>query len=213
MRPALAAAALAIAGCAVDDERAITARPEPIVIDTFENGSLIPDDPRFNRWGSVVYNTDLATREYRVTGPGFDSAFSLMLTWEFSDPPDGIFNYPDALIRTQALGAIDVTAHESLTFAYRYEAAGACRPLTVLRVSLGCSELVTAFQTLVPIDSTWRVASLPFTDFAEPDWGITGASWQDCLSRVDEYQFISSYGLADGECAAGTLWLDDIAIR
>jgi hypothetical protein len=212
MRTALAAAALAAAACAVDD-RVITARPEPIVIDTFEDGSLIPNDPRFNRWGSVVYNTDLATREYRVTEPGFNSAFALTLTWEFSDPPDGIPNYPDALIRTQALGAIDVTAHQSFKFAYRYEAAGACRPLTVMRLNLVCSELTTAFQMLVPIDSTWREADLPFTDFAEPNWAITGASWQDCLSRVDEYQFISSYGLADGECAAGTLWLDDIAIR
>jgi hypothetical protein len=205
---------MAILGCGVD-ERAITARPSPIMIDTFEDDSLIPNDPRFNRWGSVVFGTDLATREYKVTGPGFDSDWSLQLSWEFSDPPDGSPNYPDALIRTQALGSVDLTHYETFSFAQRYQPGTdtSCPALKFMRVSLGCSELGVGFHTILAIASDWTVASLPLAEFAEPTWAFTGTSWQDCLSEIDEIDFVTWYGLADGECASGTLWLDDIVIR
>jgi hypothetical protein len=205
-------ALVAVAGaCAVDD-RDVTARPEPIVIDTFEDGTMQPTDARFNRWASTVFNTDIGDRQYRVTSPGHDSDFALMLSWDVTDMPNGVQEYPGALIRTQALGSIDLTRYTTLSFSFRVD-QGPYAPLPSINIGITCYELRTEVGIAQIVESGWQTVDLPLQSFVEPTWNFTGIKLADCLSRADEFLFGSTYNLKDGERAAATLLLDDITFR
>jgi len=209
----LPAVVLAVAngGCAVDD-RDINVRPEPILIATFEDGTLQPNDARFNRWASTIYNTEIGDRVYRVTSPGRDSGFALELTWDVTDTPNGVMEYPGALIRTQALGSIDLTRYTTFSFSF-HVVQGPYVPVESIQVSIGCDELRTAVILAQPVGSEWQSVDLPLQAFVEPVWSLTGVDLEDCLSRADQFGFGTTYNLHDGERAAATLLLDDILFR
>ena len=209
----LPAVVLAVAngGCAVDD-RDINVRPEPILIATFEDGTLQPNDARFNRWASTVYNTEIGDRVYRVTSPGRDSGFALELTWDITDPPNGTPDFPGALIRTQALGSIDLTRYTTLSFSFRVD-EGPYTPLQSIGIAIHCYERRTEVDIAQPVGSGWQTIDLALADFVEPTWNFTGVERADCLSRADELDVVSGYNLNDGERAAATLLLDDIMFR
>ena len=52
------------------------------------------------------------------------------------------------------------------------------------------------------------------TDCADlQDAGETPAIKEDCLRQVNKIAFVFAVSLSDGDCASGTLWLDDVALR
>jgi hypothetical protein len=57
VRTALALGLLAASGCGFD-ERVIEVRPDPLIVDTFEDGDVYPTDRRFRKWESALYGTD-----------------------------------------------------------------------------------------------------------------------------------------------------------
>ena len=207
----LAVAACLCAGCAVDG-RDVATRPEPILVDAFEDGTLVPTDTRFNRWASTVFNTDIGDRQYGVASPGRDSGFAMELSWDVTDHPDGVRDYPGALIRTQALGSIDLTGYQTFSFAFRV-AQGSGARLESINIGISCYELGTSFGIAQPVGPDWQTVDLPLQSFVEPVWNLTGSKREDCLSRADEFGFATSYNLEDGAQSAGTLFIDDVMLR
>jgi hypothetical protein len=203
---ALAVCLLAAAsGCALD-ERVIDVRPDPLVIDTFEDMNLMPSDSRFRQWESAVYGTDFGTRTVYVTGPGYASSWCLREDWEIDDPPDGVPTYPGMVLRIQAPGSVDLSGFRTLAFDHRYSHEGSCKAHVFFTVSMSCGELNSGVGVARSTATDWTIEKIPMAEFAEftPDFPI-----DHCLKLIDEIDFFFAPGLDDGQCSSGSFFLDD----
>jgi len=202
----LACALLAAAACGVD-ERLIDVRPDPLLIDTFEDGDLYSPDPRFRKWEG--YTGD-GTRTYYVSSPGFDSDHCLRSDWQYMDPVDGAVGQAQLLVRIQALASLDLTMFTRFTFARLYRNDAGCALVTSLRVQFVCYELDSMVLTTVPITGDWTDDSLVMASLAE----TRGSSREACLRVVDEIDIWAPADLsADGQCVSGSLLIDDVGFE
>jgi len=205
-RRALAWAALAAAACAVD-ERTIETRPDPLLVDTFEDGDLYSPDPRFRKWESIAQATGDSTRTYFVTSPGFDSNYCLEDDWQVVDPVDGVNGQAQLLVRIQALASLDLTMFTRFTFARLYRNHPGCAPVSSLRVQFVCYELDSLVLTSVPITGAWTDDPLVMANVG----GSRNASRDACLRVVDEIDIWAPADVsADGQCVSGSLLIDDV---
>ena len=139
------------------------------------------------------------------------------------DTPNGHPDYPGVGVRTLVNGSIDLSAYSRIVFGLKYAPtpsgdvfpdASACAPVPALTVSIGCSEHNTSFRKNVPMTADWTTVTAAFADFREPSYlPATGTTFADCLKVVDAIDFQAQVDLADGQCAAGGLVLDDISVR
>jgi hypothetical protein len=209
--PALAASLLlaAASGCALD-ERVIEVRPNPLVVDTFEDMNLMPADPRFRRWESAIYGTDFGMRTVYVTGPGYASGGCLREDWEIDDPPDGMRNYPGMVLRIQALGSIDLGGFGYLSFEHLYGHEGSCKSHRSFTISLACNELNSSLSVGRLTVTTWTKEKIPVAELAE---SVPEIPTSECLKVIDEIDMFFNPVLDDGECSSGSFLIDDFGFE
>jgi hypothetical protein len=188
----------------------------PLVIDNFDDLNTQPADTRFRRWEYTLYNTDtdIQTAHFGAYQPGYAGAGCLRFEWRIGDTVDGMVSYPGALIRTQALGSIDVSNLERFTFAYQYQHDGGCEPAGTLSVTLGCSELNASIGVDLFLAPTgWTAVSVPLGELQEASYNAQGIKPADCLKVVDEIDFTNGNPLGDGDCLSGTFMVDEVVIQ
>ena len=113
-----------------------------------------------------------------------------------------------------ATGFVDLTGYDRIIFAQKYEHTGSCKAVDNLTVSIGCNEFSTSFEISVPLSSTWTTTSLSFSTFMEPTYRApSGHTIAECLALADAVTFQAQVDLTDGDCASGSLSLDNIEIR
>lgn len=187
----------------------------PLVVDDFEDGDSLPRDERFAVWQHYSWSPAGQNVYSWVEAPGDDSNASMHLRWELQDVADGVTMYTGGGLRTIASNAIvDLSRYSRVVLSHRFEASGSCKPVLAFQVALGCPELETAYVLRVPVSPSWITVSLPFADFAIPDY-ITdrGLSMAACLAVADGISFGIGSDLVDGECSTGVLSLDSISFR
>jgi hypothetical protein len=217
------------AACSIDDRMLTVAdgasggigSPPPstdVVIDTFEHGTVtdrtvVPDDPRFFGW--KVESLDAATQSRDdgqlsiVDAGGYDGR-ALQLAWQVRDVPDGMANHPGVSLELSLLTSIDLSAFSSIVFAHRYAHEGACQPVPLVTVAISCPN-DGVFETFASLSPAWTATTVPLADLQEA--GLKTISRDDCLRQVYTIAFNLEVSLSDGDCASGTLWLDDVALR
>jgi hypothetical protein len=200
-------------GCMALDERELAVKPESIALNSFEDMTTQPLDPRFDAWVYSTYSSDLYTIDNRVVTPGFNSNWCSRLSWSITEPPNGTPEFPGVVLRSQIRNKIDLRSYSRFVFTHRYEDPGGCQPLGELRVNIWCSSLDTGFEkkTLVALD--WQTSVFDLSSFSEIWYQAKGIKLEDCLAVADEIQFVAQKNLGDGECNAGMLFLDDLSIR
>lgn len=204
------------------------ARVAALYVDDFEDFDGLPRSGLFAAWQRFSYNPPSEPVALGISEPGLDSNASLRLDWYVRDKPDGLLDYPGAGVRTLAANDyVDLSMHTHLLLAHRHEAtpssklqpatsdAGVptCRSVTRLVAYIPCRQHATQVEAAIPLSESWQTASLPLSDFTIPSWLPSEASVQDCLSAADALVFRAQAELADGECSAGSLWLDSISLR
>jgi hypothetical protein len=193
------------------------AAPEAILLGNFEDDIALPQDSRFGNYEYYSYNPsapDLPVGAFVNSPlvPGYDSNFALGLNWEVIDVPDGVPNYPGVGVETLVkTGFVDLSGYNRIVFAQQYQHSGSCKAVQILTVSIGCGELNTSYQGTVAVSPTWTTSSLAFSTFVEP--APSGHSLAECLALADGVIFDAPANLADGDCASGSLALDNIEIR
>jgi hypothetical protein len=213
-------AGLLAPACSVDD-RAITVttgtgginNPPPstdVVIATFESGTLAPDDPRFSTWKVEVDNrTQGPNGQLSIVEPDGRSGHALQLVWEVHDVADGQPNNVGVLLVSSLITNIDLSAYSSIVFAHRYEHQGPCQQVPLVTFVASCNGTVETFASLSP---AWTATTIPFADL-QPGAFDPAANREDCLRQVNEIDLRLQVSVSDGDCASGTLWLDDVALR
>ena len=213
-----------LAACGLDDRLLLVADAagsdgaagvHQLLLGTFEQGTLLPDDPRFERWefGAVPPGGEAGSGTFAaeaIVAPGYRSAHAVQLDWQVTDTADGQPNYPGVLLST-GTGSIDLSGYARLVFAQRYQHQGSCRAVPLLTVMLVCRELKSAFLSFAGMSSDWTPESVDFGNLQEAT-GV-GVLREICLKQIDHVYFSALVSLADGECASGTLSLDEIAIQ
>jgi hypothetical protein len=190
-----------------------------ILLGDFENHTARPQDTRFANYQYYAYNPNSplpagAFVNSPLVAPGYNSNYGLGLNWEVIDVKDNASNYPGVGVRTLATGFVDLSGYDRIVFAHQYTHTGACQAVQMLSVHIGCDELHTSFETSFPVSATWTVRSIPFSTFTEPTYvAPTGHTVAECLALTQTVYFQAQVDLADGDCASGSLSLDNIEIR
>jgi hypothetical protein len=139
----------------------------------------------------------------------------LGLNWEVIDVPDGTPNYPGVGVRTVVnTGFVDLSGYDRIVFAQQYLHSGSCQALQTLTIVIACDELNTSYVGAIPVSSTWTNSSLAFSSLAEPTFvPPSGHTLAECLAVANRVDFQAQANLVDGDCASGSLALDNIEIR
>ena len=203
----LVAPSLWTPGCSVDNR--MISSPAPIVIDTFEDGTAHPLDPRFSPWeyGPVDTYGDVSAP---MVQPGYQSNWALALDYQLTDPLDGVLSYPFVVEFTQASGGIDLSQYDQVSFAFYYQHTGDCLAAQTFGLKLECGSLGESFIVQVPVSPTWTAVELRLDDFGS---GAADGSWEDCIKVIDALTFAIVPPVGDGQCASGNLVFDDVIIR
>jgi hypothetical protein len=217
---ALLGALACLSGCKLDDRTLLVIDGSPesnlIVLDTFDDGSLRPDDPRFDDWQFITKNPDTnlppgAFATARIVTPGYHGGSALELDWEVVDVADGQPNYPGVTLFTRAVEPIDLSGLSGIVFADKYAHAGSCQAVPLLTVVVDCALYQTSFETFAGMPPDWTTTTIAFANLQEA--AATGVERDLCLKKVDAIAFHAQVNLADGDCASGTLSLDDVALE
>jgi len=190
-----------------------------ILLGDFENHTAKPQDSRFANYPYYAYNPNSplpagAFVNSPLVAPGYNSNYGLGLNWEVIDVKDNAPNYPGVGVRTLATGFVDLSGYDRIVFAHQYTHTGTCQAVQMLSVHIGCDELHTSFESSFPVSATWTVTSIPFSAFAEPTYvPPTGHTVAECLALTQTVYFQAQVDLTDGDCASGSLSLDNIEIR
>jgi hypothetical protein len=190
-----------------------------ILLGNFENDTAVPPDLRFNPYQYYAYNPSYPPPGAFVTSPlvspGYDSNFALGLNWKVIDPLDGVPNYPGVGVRTVVgTGFVDLSGYDRIVFAQLYQHTDSCKALQSLSVVIGCDELNTSYVGAVAPAPTWTTSTLAFKGFVEQSYTPpSGYSLAQCLAVANRVDFQANNNLADGDCASGSLSLDNIEIR
>jgi len=190
-----------------------------ILLGDFENHTARPQDTRFANYQFYAYNPNSplpagAFVNSPLVAPGYNSNYGLGLNWEVIDVKDNAPNYPGVGVRTLATGFVDLSGYDRIVFAHQYTHTGTCQAVQTLSVHIGCDELHTSFEKSFPVSATWTITSIPFSTFAEPTYvAPTGHTVWECLALTQTVYFQAQVDLTDGDCASGSLSLDNIEIR
>lgn len=190
-----------------------------ILLGDFENHTGKPQDTRFANYQFYAYNPNSplpagAFVNSPLVAPGYNSNYGLGLNWEVIDVRDGVPNYPGVGVRTLATGFVDLSGYDRIVFAHQYTHTGTCQAVQMLSVHIGCDELHTSFESSFPVSATWTITSIPFSSFAEPSYmPPSGHTVAECLALTQTVYFQAQVDLVDGDCASGSLSLDNIEIR
>jgi hypothetical protein len=195
-----------------------TGAPTAIVIDNFEDGDAQSGDARFGSWKFYAYNPSAlptgAHESSTVESPGYDSNYALNLDWEVVDVPDGMPNYPGVGLGCAPVSYIDISGYSAILFAQQYSHTGSCQPVLNLTVVFGCSQYNASFIADVPMSAEWTTTTIQLSSFSQQQYPPeTTVALEDCFKVVDSFDFQAQQNLADGDCASGTLTLDNISIR
>ena len=222
-------ALLALGACDVDDrvltvadgsdapaDVAIGARV--IVVDTFEDGDLVPADARFAPWTFSAYGPagglpDGAFATLSVETPGYGaSQRALRLDWQVvRQAGDAGATSPGVLLGTSLPhDTIDLNLFSHLVFESQYQHQGDCKAVPVLTIVVRCAVYGASFESYLEMSPDWKVKTVPFSDLTSATFGEPRPR---CLGAFDALDLQAQVNLADGECASGTLWLDDIRIE
>jgi hypothetical protein len=185
-----------------------------VVIDAFEDGNLTPDDQRFATWKVEVL--DNATQErtdgqLSVAASAGHDGQALQLVWQVQEVLDGQVNHPGVMLVMSLNTYIDLSAYSSLVFAHKYEHQGTCQAVPLVTVAASCSAGDARFETSAPLSPAWTATTIPFADLQPAV--VTSTTREDCLRQIYEIDLCLEVSLSEGDCASGTLWLDDVALR
>jgi hypothetical protein len=194
-----------------------------ILLGDFENGTAQPQDTRFAAYQYYAYNPSFDpsspppgdSLSSPLVQPGYNSNDGLGLNWKVIDPMDGTPNYPGVGVRTMVrTGFVDLSGYDRIVFAQQYQHTGSCKALQSLTVFISCGELNTSYQGAVAVSPTWTISTLAFKSFVEPPYAPpSGHSLAECVALADGVVFQAQVDLADGDCASGSLSLDNVEIR
>lgn len=190
-----------------------------ILLGDFENRIAKPQDSRFQNYQYYAYNPNAplpagAFVNSPLVAPGFNSNFALGLNWQVIDVRDMTQSFPGVGVRTKAIGFVDLTGYDRIVFAHQYTHTGACQAIQNITVIIACEELNTSFWHQVPVSPTWTTSSISFSTFAEPTYlPPSGHTLAECLAVANVVIFQGQIDLIDGDCASGSLSLDNIEIR
>jgi len=225
-------ACLALDACSVDDR--VLMVPErrdgsggpadgevgatEIVIDTFEDGDFVPADARFAPWRFNAYAPadglpDGAFATLSVDTPGYGtSQRALRLDWQVLRQAGDAGPTSPGVVLDVSLPhtTIDLNFFNAVVFASRYQHQGDCKAVPVLTVVVSCAVYGASFENYVEMSPDWKVKTVRFSDLTSATFGVTR---ERCLGAFDAIDLQAQVNLADGECASGTLWLDDVRIE
>lgn len=198
----------------------------PLVVDDFENGNLQPTLGQLGPWQCFTYNPEGQAVSCGV-GTDSDGTRSLFVQFDVQDPVDGTANTGGAGVETYVTGdTLDLRGYVDLVVGVQL--ISGTPPLsssTQLEVSLACNSaplenasitgLVNVSQQIaVTIGADWTTAHLDLSSFVQPIWmnnrllGGTSA----CLAQISGLTFAVTPNLPDGQSAAGTLRIDNLAL-
>jgi len=203
--------------------------PPAILIDDFEDLDEYPLDRRFDYWQYYTFNPHEdsvhSVIDWRDAAAARDGNGGLNLEWSFADPPDGVFQATGVGLRTLISTTqvyLDVSQYTRLVFSHRYQHAvddrvpdlgPNCLAAREFTVSFGCPEYGAGFEAWVPMSSEYTTTSLPFRLFTEAAWNYKGVAIEDCLKRVETWNFHMVLDLPDGQCGTGHWFLDNVSLR
>ena len=205
------------------------ASPPAILIDDFEDQDGYPLDPRFDHWQDYTFGPHeepvLSVTAWEDSAAADASNGGMNLEWEFRDPPDGAVQGAGVGVRslistTQVY--LDLSAYSRLVFSHRYEHAVDarvpdlgldCSASSEIAVSFECPEYGASFTALVPVASSYETALVPFRLFAQAASDPKRVAIEDCLTRVETWNFQMTLALSDGQCGSGHLFLDNVSLR
>jgi hypothetical protein len=183
------------------------------VIDGFEDGNLTPDDPRFAPWKVEVLDDtqERSDGQLSVAATAGHDGQALQLVWQVQEVPDGRVNHPGVMLVMSLITSIDLTAYSSLVFAHRYEHQGTCQAVPLVTLVASCTGSDKRLETSAPLSPAWTATTIPFADLQSA--GLTPTTREECLPQIYEIDLRLEVSLSEGDCASGTLWLDDVALR
>jgi len=201
-----------------------------ILVDNFDDLDMNTLDPRFSPWLYTVYNARADTPSPTAVAwidaqAALNSRGGLHFSWSTQDMPDGAVESTGAVLTSAVSPAdvyLDLSRYSRLVIAHRLvpELAGQvpdrgpnCVPLQEIVIDFACPEFGTSFVGSIPVSSDYTTATFSFSDLAERSWQATGATRDECLSRVEGIGFFAAPPLQDGECSTGHLFFDNISIR
>lgn len=199
-------------------EPASPTRPSAFLIDDFEDGDARPSSTAFAPWRCQTVDPGPGIQPV-ACGPvpeGSSSDHGYSLWFALSDTPDGVDDFPVAMLWSPTLVPLDISPYEQLHFSARYEPGDLPLPdAAFLQVSLVCQPTSVgrlSLDNVALLPRTWQRSALPLADFAQPDWQTERIDADRCSAQISELSFDIT-GFADGQAATGTLLVDNVYLQ
>ena len=198
--------------------------PGILLIDNFEDGDYLPADPTFGVWQCDTFNPN---NQVFSCGRdvGYDSTYSLALSFTVTDPPDGQEQFGGASLLTQAYAPQDFSHFSELVLSLELQSELPSIPSTafvyvVLLCEGALADAGSEFGDLevlqsVPYQNGWGTFALSMANFTAPSWAkiFPPGGLEQCLKQVNLIKIQVSPGLPDGLSAKGQLNVDNIYLR
>jgi hypothetical protein len=195
----------------------------PLLIDNFDNGSVLPIDHHFDQWRCGIFpSEDYQNCECGYDDGTFDSyPYSIFLQ---ADVKDSLLitgsDHGGAQLYTQAVVPEDLSQKRQLVFSAKFDNSSSI-PNSVFYVELHCSLASGSDASMtkdlqvhaqVPEPQTWNTFVMELSEFKIAYDPIPGGATA-CLEHVDSIHFSVNAQLGEGQTGSFRLNLDDIYFR
>jgi hypothetical protein len=199
------------------DGHATATKPDPLLIDDFDDGDRQPALSSLEPWRCFGLNGTVQNVRSDAEQKGAHSTAGRAITYDLVDVSDGQKDYQAGVLQTKASVPLDLTGYERFVFWAALDAEATPDSLPV-RITLYCDDLgdgalLQSPDRSVPAGVPFRPYSSLIADFYHPDWVTTDYDVPACLARVSAVGLYLQPEMLDGHRASGRLTVDDAYLQ